>query len=209
MTNGFAWRSSASLDRLIPLGERHLRHALAQFVGTITANATIKASAMSSSTASDPRAQAAPFTAANIWVDFSAITIVQRDRDAGNAVGPSYRTLRGIDCPQIAGFQVSAEASSRCDRQLTRVGFTNGDSEVMNKPKIYISYVWLDAKDEMGNPLTKDDGRPIRVADERGLKLADQLRAADFDARLDLYFKDELYGLRHLMVYPVISEIHG
>lgn len=54
------------------------------------------------------------------------------------------------------------------------------------KPRVYISYTWLDGKDK--------DGRRIRVPDERGFKLAERLREAGFDSRLDLYFHRNQYG---------------
>ena len=49
---------------------------------------------MNASKSSDARAPAPPFAAANVWVDFSAITIAQRDRNSAETVGPSYRTTR-------------------------------------------------------------------------------------------------------------------
>jgi len=54
------------------------------------------------------------------------------------------------------------------------------------KPIVYISYAWLDEEDQAGNR--------IRVPDERGFKLAERLRKAGFDSRLDIYFKDNHYG---------------
>jgi len=54
------------------------------------------------------------------------------------------------------------------------------------KPKVYISYTWLDGKD--------NEGKRIRVPDERGFKLAERLRETGFDSRLDMYFKDNQYG---------------
>jgi TIR domain-containing protein len=54
------------------------------------------------------------------------------------------------------------------------------------KPKVYISYTWLNGMNS--------DGEPIRVPDERAFKLAERLREAGFDPRLDMYFKDNHYG---------------
>jgi hypothetical protein len=54
------------------------------------------------------------------------------------------------------------------------------------KPKVYISYTWLNRKD--------NEGKWARVPDDRGFKLAERLRDARFDSRLDLYFKDNQYG---------------
>lgn len=54
------------------------------------------------------------------------------------------------------------------------------------KPRVYISYTWLDGKDK--------EGKRIRVPDERGRELAERLREAGFDSRLDMYFKDNQYG---------------
>jgi hypothetical protein len=54
------------------------------------------------------------------------------------------------------------------------------------KPVVYISYTWLNG--------TAEDGTPIRVADERGEKLAERLREAGFDSRLDKYFHESRYG---------------
>jgi hypothetical protein len=54
------------------------------------------------------------------------------------------------------------------------------------KPTVYISYTWLSVKDK--------DGKPVRVPDERAFELAERLRGAGFDSRIDLYFKDNHYG---------------
>jgi hypothetical protein len=54
------------------------------------------------------------------------------------------------------------------------------------KPVIYISYAWLNG--------TAEDGSRIRVADERAEKLAEQLREAGFDSRLDIFFYYGKYG---------------
>lgn len=54
------------------------------------------------------------------------------------------------------------------------------------KPKVFISYTWLDKKEI--------DGRQVRVPDQRAFDLAERLRKAGFDSRLDLYFRDNCYG---------------
>jgi hypothetical protein len=54
------------------------------------------------------------------------------------------------------------------------------------KPKVYISYTWLNDKDK--------EGKRIRVPDQRAFVLAERLREMGFDARLDIYFKDNHYG---------------
>jgi hypothetical protein len=54
------------------------------------------------------------------------------------------------------------------------------------KPKVYISYTWLDEEDATG--------RRVRVPDKRAFNLAERLREAGFDSRVDLYFKDSQYG---------------
>jgi len=54
------------------------------------------------------------------------------------------------------------------------------------KPKVFISYTWLDKKEI--------DGRQVRVPDQRAFELSERLREAGFDSRLDLYFRDSLYG---------------
>jgi hypothetical protein len=55
-----------------------------------------------------------------------------------------------------------------------------------SKPVVYISYAWLDG--------TAADGSLIPVADERAEKLADRLREAGFDSRLDKYFHESRHG---------------
>src|SRR5262245_36593253 len=54
------------------------------------------------------------------------------------------------------------------------------------RPKVYISYTWLNGKDEEGNWM--------RVPDERAQHLAERLREAGFDSRLDVYFHHSRYG---------------
>lgn len=54
------------------------------------------------------------------------------------------------------------------------------------KPKVYISYTWLNSVDAQG--------RPCRAPDERAFALAERLREAGFDSRLDIYFKDSMNG---------------
>jgi hypothetical protein len=51
------------------------------------------------------------------------------------------------------------------------------------KPKVFISYTWR--SDDPSNP--KD-------AEARGLKLADRLRVAGLDCRIDKYFLYSLHG---------------
>jgi hypothetical protein len=51
------------------------------------------------------------------------------------------------------------------------------------KPKVFISYTWR--SDDPSNP--KD-------AEARGLKLADRLRVAGLDCRIDKYFLHSLHG---------------
>lgn len=53
-------------------------------------------------------------------------------------------------------------------------------------PKVFISYTWIDDKDITG--------ARVRVPDKRALDLAERLRSAGFDSRLDVYFKDSHYG---------------
>lgn len=55
-----------------------------------------------------------------------------------------------------------------------------------SRPVVYISYTWLNA--------TASDGSPTRVADERAERLAERLREAGFDSRLDKYFHESRYG---------------
>lgn len=54
------------------------------------------------------------------------------------------------------------------------------------KPKLYISYTWLDRVGE--------GGARQRVADGRAEQLAERLRAAGLDVRLDVYFHFSRYG---------------
>lgn len=54
------------------------------------------------------------------------------------------------------------------------------------KEKVFISYTWLDKKEV--------DGGQVRVPDTRAFDLAERLRKAGFDSRLDLYFIDNRYG---------------
>jgi len=53
---------------------------------------------------------------------------------------------------------------------------------------VYISYSWIDATDK--------NGQKVRAPDPRGLELAEQLRAAGVDVRLDLYFLESKHGFR-------------
>jgi hypothetical protein len=64
------------------------------------------------------------------------------------------------------------------------------------KPKVFISYVWLDEKDKNGNPVVLKNGKVARIRDERAFNLAERLREFGFDSRLDVYFKDahDKYG---------------
>jgi hypothetical protein len=55
------------------------------------------------------------------------------------------------------------------------------------QPIVYISYRWIDVVDH---------GRPGRAPDPRARELADRLRAAGVDVRLDVYFRDSLHGFR-------------
>ena len=57
---------------------------------------------------------------------------------------------------------------------------------VSAKPQVYISYTWLNRE--------RADGTWERVADERAEALAERLRAAGFDARVDVYFHLPRYG---------------
>jgi len=54
------------------------------------------------------------------------------------------------------------------------------------KPKVYISYTWLNEQDK--------DGRWVRVPDKRAEGLAERLREAGFDSRLDIYSYYNRYG---------------
>jgi len=54
------------------------------------------------------------------------------------------------------------------------------------RPKVLISYTWLTEQQK--------DGKKVRVPDPRAFQLAERLRAAAFDSRLDIYFKDTHYG---------------
>lgn len=56
----------------------------------------------------------------------------------------------------------------------------------IGKPKVFISYTWLYKKDT--------DGKQIRVPDQRTFDLAERLRKAGVDSRLDIYFIDNHYG---------------
>lgn len=63
------------------------------------------------------------------------------------------------------------------------------------KPKVFISYTWLDQKGP--------DGRQVRVPDQRAFDLAERLRKeAGFDSRLDLYFRDSYYGFEPPELVP-------
>jgi hypothetical protein len=62
------------------------------------------------------------------------------------------------------------------------------------KPKVFISYSWLDEKDKDANPVVLAHGRSSRTPDERAFSLAELLREHGFDSRIDLYFKDAKYG---------------
>lgn len=53
------------------------------------------------------------------------------------------------------------------------------------KPNVFISYTWRDEE---------IDGRQVRVPDQRAFDLAERLRKAGFDSRIDLYFRDNFYG---------------
>jgi hypothetical protein len=54
------------------------------------------------------------------------------------------------------------------------------------KPTVYISYTWLSEQDE--------EGKWVRVPDKRAFALAERLREAGFDSRLDVYFHGSYYG---------------
>jgi hypothetical protein len=54
------------------------------------------------------------------------------------------------------------------------------------KPKVFISYSWLTEQ--------REDGRTARVPDPRAFELAERLRGAGFDSRIDAYFKNNLHG---------------
>jgi hypothetical protein len=56
------------------------------------------------------------------------------------------------------------------------------------RPIIFISYSWVN--------VTGQDGRPGRGPDPRGRELADRLRQAGLDVRLDTYFRDSKYGFK-------------
>lgn len=57
-----------------------------------------------------------------------------------------------------------------------------------SRPIVYISYSWIDTTDQTG--------RRVRAPDPRGLELAEILRAAGVDVRLDLYFLEGKHGFR-------------
>ena len=59
------------------------------------------------------------------------------------------------------------------------------------KPKVFISYTWR--SDDPSNP--KD-------AEARGLKLADRLRVAGLDCRIDKYFLHPLHGFLKPQRHP-------
>jgi hypothetical protein len=59
-----------------------------------------------------------------------------------------------------------------------------------SKPKVFISYTWLNQKDKDGNQVFTSTGKRARIPDDRALKLAEQLRESGIDSRLDVYFKD-------------------
>jgi hypothetical protein len=56
-------------------------------------------------------------------------------------------------------------------------------------PVVYLSYRWIDAFDA-------GQDRWGRVPDPHARELADKLRAAGHDVRLDIYFRDSLHGFR-------------
>jgi hypothetical protein len=58
---------------------------------------------------------------------------------------------------------------------------------VGDRPIVYISYSWINVSDQ---------GRAGRAPDPRARVLADQLRAVNNDVRLDVFFRDSLYGFR-------------
>jgi len=62
------------------------------------------------------------------------------------------------------------------------------------KPKVFISYTWLTEQQK--------DGKRVRVPDPRAFQLAEQLRDAGFDSRLDVYFRDNHYGFVPPEVLP-------
>jgi len=56
-----------------------------------------------------------------------------------------------------------------------------------SKPIVYISYSWI----------TEDrNGSYIRVPDPRAFELAERLREAGFDSRIDIYFTESRYGFQ-------------
>ena len=56
----------------------------------------------------------------------------------------------------------------------------------ISRPKVYISYTWL-------NKINKD-GKAFRDPDKRGYDLAKRLRNAGIDSRLDMYFSNSEHG---------------
>jgi len=85
-------------------------------------------------------------------------------------------------------------------QKLTAVIPADGNGKASAKPKVFISYSWLDEKDKDGNPVVLAHERRSRTPDERAFSLAELLREHGFDSRIDLYFKDAKYGF----VPPVV-----
>lgn len=56
-----------------------------------------------------------------------------------------------------------------------------------SRPVVYVSYAWM---------TVEQNGRPVREPDPRGKALADRLRAAGVDVRLDVYAHEGLHGQR-------------
>ena len=71
-----------------------------------------------------------------------------------------------------------------------------------SRPIVYISYAWIDENDQR----TACSGR---VPDPEVRQLAERLRSNGVDVRLDVYFRDSLYGFFLLSLSSVTDETPG
>jgi hypothetical protein len=113
---------------------------------------------------------------------------------------PPVGTAAEIPPPPVASLPHPRVEDLFADRKAEREKLTaallppDGTHKASVKPKVFISYSWLDEKDRNGNPVILASGRPSRIPDERALNLAELLRECGFDSRIDLYFKNRKYG---------------